>query len=152
MAALNYVKENWSSHQTINVCILLRNAWRIFCLFYNEDCRMAPYVYRMASKWMSSDFVLQPPKSGVNTARLEQVRTFCFSRQAPGATLGHIFFGFKAQSLTNSEKFSGIVWKIYPSLGTFLGQSFPGNAFGLFTVCTIFNRPCAAGAVLQTAS
>ena len=41
-----------------------------------------------------ADFVLQPPKSGFNTVRLEQVRTDCFSRQAHGSTLGHIFFGF----------------------------------------------------------
>ena len=39
-----------------------------------------------------TDFVLQPPKSGLN--RLEQVQAHCFSREAHGATLGLIFFGF----------------------------------------------------------
>ena len=37
-----------------------------------------------------ADVVFQPPKSEFNTVRLEQVRTHCFSRQAHGATLGHI--------------------------------------------------------------
>ena len=40
------------------------------------------------------DFVLQPLKSGFSTVRLEQVGTHCFSRQAHGATMVCIFFGF----------------------------------------------------------
>ena len=39
---------------------------------------------------LQPDFFLQPPKSGFNTVRLEQVGTHCFSRQAYGATLGRI--------------------------------------------------------------
>ena len=41
-----------------------------------------------------SDFVPQPPKSGFNTVRLEQVPNHCFSRHARGTTMGRIFFGF----------------------------------------------------------
>ena len=32
--------------------------------------------------WHMTDFVLQPPKSGLNTVRLEQVQTHYFSKQA----------------------------------------------------------------------
>ena len=49
---------------------------------------------RGLTRLVFSDFGLQPPKSGLNTVRLEQVRTHCFSRQAHGVTLGRIFFGF----------------------------------------------------------
>ena len=60
--------------------------------------------------WLSNrKNLLRLPKSGFNTVRLEQVRTHCFSRQADGATLGHIFFIYEAQSLTNSGKSLGIV-------------------------------------------
>ena len=41
---------------------------------------------------LGSDLVLQPPKTWVDTVRLELVRTHSFSRQAHGATLGRIFF------------------------------------------------------------
>ena len=49
---------------------------------------------RGLTRLVFSDFVLQTPKSVFNTVRLEQVQTHCFSRQAHGATLGRIFFGF----------------------------------------------------------
>ena len=58
------------------------------------------------------DFVLQPPKSGVNTVRLEQVWTCCFSRQAHGQLWPASSSVFEAQNLPNSEKSSGFVWKI----------------------------------------
>ena len=66
---------------------------------------------------VSADIVLQPPKSGFNTVRLEQVQTHCFSRHAHGATLGRIFFSFEAQNLRNSEKSEGVDWKNLPMGG-----------------------------------
>ena len=112
-----------------------------------------PFLWsNIAQIW--SYFVLQPPKYGFYTVRLEPVQTHCLSRQAHGPTLGHIFFGFWSPK-SNKE------WKVlrdcqkklltggpsgnqtFPqscaprksliTLWTCLGQFFPDNRFGLFT-------------------
>ena len=106
---------------------------------------------------VGTDFVLQPPKSGHKTVRLEPVRTHCFSGQAHGTTLGHIFFGFWSPKFDNQWKVLRECLKNLPmggplgnqvfpqgcapqesliTLGTSLGQIFKDNPFGLFTICT----------------
>ena len=61
MAAPDYVQKIYHLTKplmlgTLQACILLRNAWRIFFQFYNEDTRMTPFVNKLASKWTSSYF------------------------------------------------------------------------------------------------
>ena len=106
-----------------------------------------------------TDFLLQPPKSGFNTVRLEQVQTDCFSGQAHGATLGRILFGFWSQKSDNQWKvLRGCLTNLptggisgnqtFPrgcaprecliTLRTSLRQIFQDNPVRLFTVCTTF--------------
>ena len=110
---------------------------------------------------ITADFVLKPPKSGFNTVRLEQVQIHCFSKQAHEATLGCIFFIFLSPKSDKQWKVLRDCLKNWPTggpsdnqtfprgcnpqdslitLGTSLGQIFPDNPFGLFTVCTISNN------------
>ena len=87
-----------------------------------ENCFFSSF--RLARIDIQSDFVLQPTKSRFNTVRLVQVQTHCFSRQAHGATLGHIFFNVWSQKLANSGNSFRVLWKIH-TRGPLGNQTFP---------------------------
>ena len=93
----------------------------------------------------------------LNTVRLFQVRTHCFSRQAHGATLVRIFLGFwnpksdkQLKVLKDCLEYLPTVglfgnqtsprycasWESLITLGTSLEQISPDNPFGLSPVCT----------------
>ena len=106
---------------------------------------------------LTTDLLLESPKSEFYTVRLEQVQSPCFSRQAHGSTLVRTFFGFWSPKsdkqwkvlrdcLENSPTEGSLGNQTFPwgcapresliTLGTSLGQILPDNHFGLSTVCT----------------